>query len=454
MGKRGGFSSGFGRSIDAGGSRRVQLRKRRMVSGAMGASVDSRDTDRIARCLKGYETAFADLYATHAGRVKAYLLRSGFAPAEADDLTQETFVRAFRSLRRYDAARGSFRAWLGEIAGGVAWKHRRRILRDRPFNPPPVEAIFFEGGPPLAEEPCELPPAPTTRKPPRLELRRALVYAACVAVGACIAIGAMRLMRDCSPAGREPLNFDTALVKVPETAPAPPIQKPPQREPAPTPSLATLRNQLQAVRQERDRARRQRDEALAKVQTLRERQAARTAEMQSRLRAEQDRVERLQTALDRLGKQVESLQTQRSADAEKIMVLREELAAVHHRKTARYDRVLGAYLSALAPGQEGLQALQTAARAGRLLKRCTKLRQQAKAESQTRTLDRVEVFLLRLEMLDTDDVSAMVAFENQVRTSGLARDVDAVLTSKHAGKPMRSFLAEVSLVLVGVERVG
>jgi RNA polymerase sigma-70 factor (ECF subfamily) len=104
--------------------------------------VNARDADIVARCLKGYETAYADLYTTHAGKVRVYLLRCGFAPADADDLTQETFLRVFRSLRGFDVARGSFTTWISAIARNVARKRWRKLAQPENFDPQLAEETF------------------------------------------------------------------------------------------------------------------------------------------------------------------------------------------------------------------------------------------------------------------------------------------------------------------------
>jgi len=97
--------------------------------------VDDEQRQVIERAVSGDEGARKALYDAHARRVKAYFLRSGFAEADADDLVQETFVRAFRSLATYDAARGEFRAWLAAIARNAA--RRRWSARPAPesFDP-------------------------------------------------------------------------------------------------------------------------------------------------------------------------------------------------------------------------------------------------------------------------------------------------------------------------------
>jgi RNA polymerase sigma-70 factor (ECF subfamily) len=64
-------------------------------------------------------------------------------PAEADDLTQETYLRAFRSLPQF-AGRSSARTWLLSIARRTCAdrirERRRRPVVDRPADPAsPVE---------------------------------------------------------------------------------------------------------------------------------------------------------------------------------------------------------------------------------------------------------------------------------------------------------------------------
>jgi RNA polymerase sigma-70 factor (ECF subfamily) len=76
------------------------------------------------------------------GRVRAYLLRSGFGPADADDLAQETFLRAFRSLATFEVERGSFVRWLGAIARNVARRRWHRRREPDSFDPELAEEMF------------------------------------------------------------------------------------------------------------------------------------------------------------------------------------------------------------------------------------------------------------------------------------------------------------------------
>lgn len=104
--------------------------------------MDDRERQLVSRCLAGDAPAQEALYRLHAGRILAHFLRSGFARADAEDLLQETFVRAFRSLRTFDAARGSLGTWLAAIARNVARKrwHRRREAES--FDPELAEEML------------------------------------------------------------------------------------------------------------------------------------------------------------------------------------------------------------------------------------------------------------------------------------------------------------------------
>jgi len=99
----------------------------------------------IARALAGDARAFGALYALQAPRVMGYFLRSGFARAEAEDLTQDTFVRVFKSLGTFDPNRGKFGYWVATIARNVT--RRRWSSRKSPENFDPELAEEMIAGP-------------------------------------------------------------------------------------------------------------------------------------------------------------------------------------------------------------------------------------------------------------------------------------------------------------------
>lgn len=73
--------------------------------------------------------AFAEIYDHYFPDVYKYVLYRVRDPQTADDLTAQTFVRALRDIRDYDAQRGVFGAWLFGITRNVVNEHFRRQKR-------------------------------------------------------------------------------------------------------------------------------------------------------------------------------------------------------------------------------------------------------------------------------------------------------------------------------------
>ena len=73
---------------------------------------------------------FDTLVATHHREIYRYLARTTFRTSEADDLAQETFLRAYRAHRTLPPDANA-RAWLFAIATNVAKNHFRAESRRR-----------------------------------------------------------------------------------------------------------------------------------------------------------------------------------------------------------------------------------------------------------------------------------------------------------------------------------
>src|SRR5580698_5181544 len=83
------------------------------------------EKEAIARAKQGDALGLERLYQLHSARVYALCLRMTGNPAEAEDLTQDSFLIVFRKI---DSFRGnsSFSTWLHRIAINVALMRRRR----------------------------------------------------------------------------------------------------------------------------------------------------------------------------------------------------------------------------------------------------------------------------------------------------------------------------------------
>jgi len=86
------------------------------------------DAALIAAWQIGDEQAAAELVGRHARALARYLSGAGAPDAEVDDLVQETFIRAFRSVDRF-RGQCQFRTWLLTIGGNVLKDYGRRAAR-------------------------------------------------------------------------------------------------------------------------------------------------------------------------------------------------------------------------------------------------------------------------------------------------------------------------------------
>ena len=89
------------------------------------------DHSVIARCLSGDETGWEDLVRLYTRQVYGLCYRFTGSGSEAQDLTQEVFLRVFRTLRTFRADEGSFATWLTRVTRNLLIDHYRRSRQDR-----------------------------------------------------------------------------------------------------------------------------------------------------------------------------------------------------------------------------------------------------------------------------------------------------------------------------------
>lgn len=98
--------------------------------GRLGQHLDA-DLQLVERCVSGDEAAWEDLVRVHSRRVYAICYRFTGTDPEAQDLTQEVFLRLFRSLKSFRAAEGSFAVWLARLTRNLLIDHYRRTKLER-----------------------------------------------------------------------------------------------------------------------------------------------------------------------------------------------------------------------------------------------------------------------------------------------------------------------------------
>lgn len=85
----------------------------------------------VERCLSGEQGAWEDMVRLYTKRVYAICYRFTGRDNEAQDLTQDVFLRVFKTLGSFRAGEGSFVVWLTRLTRNLLVDHYRRTKRDR-----------------------------------------------------------------------------------------------------------------------------------------------------------------------------------------------------------------------------------------------------------------------------------------------------------------------------------
>ena len=89
------------------------------------------DLDLLKRCLAGENLAWESLLRVHSRKIYSLCYRFTGRTAEAEDLTQEIFIKIFQTLKSYDHGQGTFTTWLTRVARNHLVDHYRRTKKDR-----------------------------------------------------------------------------------------------------------------------------------------------------------------------------------------------------------------------------------------------------------------------------------------------------------------------------------
>jgi RNA polymerase sigma-70 factor, ECF subfamily len=85
-----------------------------------------------------------DLYAAHGRALLAYVERLGAGHHDAEEVVQETMLRAWRNAEVLDSATGSIRAWLYTVARHILID-RMRVRVATPMGASPADAELADG---------------------------------------------------------------------------------------------------------------------------------------------------------------------------------------------------------------------------------------------------------------------------------------------------------------------
>ena len=93
--------------------------------------IDSVDQPLVSRCLDGDEAAWEELVRQHTRQVYGLCFRFTNSAQEAQDLTQDVFLRVFKTIKSFRSAEGSFHTWLARVTRNLLIDHYRRTRQER-----------------------------------------------------------------------------------------------------------------------------------------------------------------------------------------------------------------------------------------------------------------------------------------------------------------------------------
>ena len=92
---------------------------------------ESSDFDLVAQAQKGEYASFNELVTRHRGKVYAMIMNMVKNDADAWDLSQDAFIKAWKALPKFEN-RSQFSTWLFRISHNVVydWMRKRKILSE------------------------------------------------------------------------------------------------------------------------------------------------------------------------------------------------------------------------------------------------------------------------------------------------------------------------------------
>jgi len=88
-------------------------------------------TQIVGRCMNGDSSAWAEMVRTHQKRVYGLCYRFAGNATDAEDLTQDVFLKIYSNLGSFDATRGSLPVWITTMTRNLLVDNYRRTRNQR-----------------------------------------------------------------------------------------------------------------------------------------------------------------------------------------------------------------------------------------------------------------------------------------------------------------------------------
>jgi RNA polymerase sigma-70 factor (ECF subfamily) len=114
----------------------------------------------IRRCVAGDAAAWEDIVRQYHRRIYNICYRFAGSTDEAEDLTQDVFIKMYKTLSTYDLERGAFMTWVTTITRNLLVDHFRKGKYDRITDSLDTPVSEHEDAMPLSEHIEDKNPAP------------------------------------------------------------------------------------------------------------------------------------------------------------------------------------------------------------------------------------------------------------------------------------------------------
>jgi len=106
----------------------------------------------VRRCIAGDAVAWEEIVQRYNRRIYNICYRFAGSADDAQDLTQEVFIKMYRTLSSYDAGRAAFMTWLTTITRNLLVDHFRKTKQERMTESLDAASSEHEDAMPLSDK--------------------------------------------------------------------------------------------------------------------------------------------------------------------------------------------------------------------------------------------------------------------------------------------------------------
>jgi RNA polymerase sigma-70 factor (ECF subfamily) len=117
----------------------------------------------VRRCIAGDAVAWEEIVQRYHRRIYNICYRFTGSGTDADDLTQEVFIKMYRTLNSYDVERGALMTWVTTVTRNLLVDHFRKTRQERVTDSLDTPQSEQDDAMPLGERIPDKGPSPDTR---------------------------------------------------------------------------------------------------------------------------------------------------------------------------------------------------------------------------------------------------------------------------------------------------